>query len=83
MKKRKPELTAKAISSIANALQSANQMLADLKAISTALSTEGNGTFAEELAFDTLMGVWMDFTKVANAITNLHVATKYLHISTK
>ena len=83
MKKRKPELTAKAISSIASAYQSTKQLLADLKSISTALSTEGNGTFVEELAFDTLMGAWMDFTRVANAITNLHISTKYLHISTK
>ena len=51
MKKPKPELTAKAISSIANASQSAKLLRADLTTLSAALTVEGNGTVAERLAF--------------------------------
>jgi hypothetical protein len=81
MKKPKPELTAKAIGSIANASQSAKRLRADLMTLSAALTVEGNGTVAERLAIDALMGVLMDFAKVSNAIASLKVSTYY--ISTK
>ena len=76
MKKPKPEITAKAISSIANASQSAKRLRVDLMTLSAALTVEGNGTVAERLAFDSLMGILMDFAKVSNAIANLKVSTK-------
>jgi hypothetical protein len=73
--KPKPTITAHAILRIKSSRKAVRALSEELAILGAALTVDGNGTVAEYLAHNALLGILTDLAKVRNAISDLHEAT--------
>jgi hypothetical protein len=74
--KLKPAITEHAILRIKRSRHAVRALSEELAILRAALTIDGNGTVAEYLAHNALLGILTDLAKVRNAISDLHLATK-------